>query len=44
MKRKHGPPGDNECSGTGNVWVKMDRVSERKGSEVKRVTDVRCKD
>ncbi|KAM8932236.1 uncharacterized protein AAEQ78_020615 [Lycaon pictus] len=24
--KKHSPPGDHEYSGTGNVWVKMDRA------------------
>lgn len=45
MKKNKEPslPGDNENSGTNNVWVKMDRVSESKVSEVNRVTDVRCK-
>lgn len=46
MKKNKKPSlsGDNEYSGTNNVWVKMDRVSESRVSEVRRVTDVRCKD
>lgn len=42
-RKKHRPPGDNDYSGTGKVWVKIYRDVERIVSEVKRVPGGRCK-